>query len=67
MNWTMNWVDSCVLVAYLAGITLFGIWAGYRRNASSEQYFLAGKSLGWFTIGAAVFTSKIFEAINKIP
>ncbi len=63
----MNWVDSCVLVAYLAGITLFGIWAGYRRNASSEQYFLAGKSLGWFTIGAAVFTSKIFEAINKIP
>lgn len=58
-NWTMNWVDSCVLVVYLAGITLFGIWSGYRRNPSSQQYFLANKSLGWFTVGAAVFTSNI--------
>ena len=59
MNWSMNWVDSVVMAAYLIGITLFGIWVGYRRNASSEQYFLANKSLGWFTVGAAVFTSNI--------
>jgi solute:Na+ symporter, SSS family len=59
MNWSMNWIDTLVLVAYLVGITLFGIWVGYRRNASSQQYFLASKSLGWFTIGAAVFTSNI--------
>lgn len=59
MNWSMNWIDTSVLAAYLIGITLFGIWVGFRRNASSEQYFLANKSLGWFTIGAAVFTSNI--------
>ena len=59
MNWSMNWVDTCVLAAYLLGITLFGIWVGFRRNASSTQYFLANKSLGWFTVGAAVFTSNI--------
>jgi SSS family solute:Na+ symporter len=59
MNWSMNWIDSAVLATYLIGITLFGIWVGYRRNASSEQYFLANKSLGWFTVGAAVFTSNI--------
>ena len=29
----------------------------YPREASTDQYFLAGKSLGWFTVGAAVFTS----------
>ena len=46
MNWSMNWIDSVVMAAYLIGITLFGIWVGYRRNASSEQYFLANKSLG---------------------
>jgi SSS family solute:Na+ symporter len=61
-NWTMNWVDSGVLAAYLVGITLFGIWAGYRRNASSEQYFLA---MLWSTQGDQFGT--IFEAINKIP
>ena len=32
---------------------------GFRRHASTDQYFLANKSLGWFTVGAAVFTSNI--------
>ncbi len=59
MNWSMNAVDTVVLLAYLFGITAFGIWVGYRRNASTEHYFLANKSLGWFTVGAAVFTSNI--------
>jgi solute:Na+ symporter, SSS family len=58
-NWSMNWIDTTVLAIYLIGITLFGIWIGYRKGASSQQYFLASKSLGWFTIGAAVFTSNI--------
>lgn len=56
---SMNWIDICVLTIYLLGITVFGIWVGFRRNASSRQYFLANKSLGWFTVGAAVFTSNI--------
>jgi solute:Na+ symporter, SSS family len=52
-------LDIIVITAYLLGITAFGIWVGYRKNASSQQYFLANKSLGWFTVGAAVFTSNI--------
>ena len=59
MAWAMNWVDTTVLLVYLIGITAFGIWIGFRRNATSQQYFLANKSLGWFTVGAAVFTSNI--------
>jgi SSS family solute:Na+ symporter len=52
-------IDPVVIAVYLIGITAFGIWIGFRRHASSEQYFLANKSLGWFTVGAAVFTSNI--------
>src|SRR5512133_789342 len=52
-------IDVAVIAIYLVGITAFGIWIGYRRNTSSQQYFLANKSLGWFTVGAAVFTSNI--------
>ena len=52
-------IDPAVIAIYLIGITAFGIWIGYRRNTSSQQYFLANKSLGWFTVGAAVFTSNI--------
>ncbi|MBM3753379.1 MAG: sodium/solute symporter [Acidobacteria bacterium] len=55
----MNWLDTTVLTVYLIGITLFGVWVGFRRHASPDQYFLANRSLGWFTIGAAVFTSNI--------
>jgi SSS family solute:Na+ symporter len=52
-------IDVIVMALYLIGITAFGIRVGYRRKASSQQYFLANKSLGWFTVGAAVFTSNI--------
>ena len=52
-------IDVAVIAIYLVGITAFGIWVGYRRNASSEEYFLASHSLNWFTVGAAVFTSNI--------
>jgi len=55
----VSWIDPVVIAVYLIGITAFGIWIGYRRNTSSQQYFLANKSLGWFTVGAAVFTSNI--------
>jgi solute:Na+ symporter, SSS family len=52
-------IDIVIIAVYLIGITLFGIWIGYKKSTSSEQYFLANKSLGWFTVGAAVFTSNI--------
>lgn len=52
-------IDIIVIAVYLIGITAFGIWVGYKKSATSNQYFLANKSLGWFTVGAAVFTSNI--------
>jgi len=52
-------LDIAVIAFYLVGITVFGIWIGYRRKASAQQYFLANRSLSWFTVGAAVFTSNI--------
>ncbi len=52
-------LDLSVIIIYLLGIMAIGIWVGYRKHASSQQYFLAGKSLGWFSIGAALFASNI--------
>jgi solute:Na+ symporter, SSS family len=56
---SVSLIDVAVIVIYLFGITAFGIWIGFRRKATSEQYFLASHSLSWFTVGAAVFTSNI--------
>lgn len=52
-------VDLVVIAVYLIGITAIGIRAGYRKDTSSKEYFLANKSLGWFTIGGAMFASNI--------
>lgn len=52
-------IDIAVIAIYLVGITAFGIWVGYRKDSTTEQYFLAGHSLNWFTVGAAIFTSNI--------
>jgi len=52
-------LDLVVIITYLLGIMIIGIWVGYRRHATSQQYFLAGKSLGWFSVGAALFASNI--------
>ena len=55
----LSGLDLAIIVVYLFGITAFGIAKGFRRNASPTHYFLADKSLGWFTVGAALFTSNI--------
>ncbi|MHC4636893.1 MAG: sodium:solute symporter family transporter [Planctomycetota bacterium] len=55
----MTKVDTVIVFVYLIGIMVIGILAGYRKGASSEQFFLAGKSLKWPMIGAALFTANI--------
>ena len=52
-------IDIVIVFVYLIGIMVVGILAGYRKGASSEQFFLAGKSLKWPMIGAALFTANI--------
>ena len=51
--------DLVIIISYLIGIMALGIWAGYRKKASTTQFFLAGKSLKWPMIGAALFTANI--------
>lgn len=52
-------VDLVIIIAYLVGIMTIGILVGYKKKTSSEQFFLAGKSLRWPMIGAALFTANI--------
>lgn len=52
-------IDQVIVVAYLVGIMAAGILAGYRKNASSDQFFLAGRSLRWPLIGTGLFCANI--------
>src|ERR1700738_2368456 len=55
---TLAPVDLVIIAIYF--VMIFGI--GYyfsRKERTSEDYFLAGRNIGWFAIGASLFVSNI--------
>ncbi|HKL23087.1 MAG TPA: hypothetical protein VJ904_14870, partial [Tichowtungia sp.] len=52
-------IDTIIIVVYLVGIMAVGIWAGYKKDTSSEQFFLGGRSLKWPIIGTGLFCANI--------
>jgi len=57
MTGLVGW-DWLVIGLYFAGIAAV-VWWSSRRQKSSEDYFLAGRNIGWFVIGASLFASNI--------
>lgn len=51
--------DWWVLGAYLAALIAVAIWVVLQKNKNTEDYFLAGRNVGWFVIGASIFASNI--------
>ncbi len=57
----LHLVDWLVVLAYFVLVFLIAWWA-YKKERQAEtsaEYFLAGRNLGWWIIGAAVFSSNI--------
>jgi len=51
--------DLVVLVLYFLVIIGVAAWVALQKNKSSEDYFLAGRHVGWFVIGTSIFASNI--------
>lgn len=51
--------DLVIILAYLLIIIIIGILSAQRKRISSEGFFLAGRSLNWAMIGAALFAANI--------
>jgi len=54
-------LDIAIIVAYLGAVLIHGLWSG-RRERGPEDYFLAGRSLPWFLIGASLYASNMSGA-----
>jgi len=52
-------IDLAIVVAYLAGITAVGILSTRSGQITGSVFFLAGRSLRWWIVGAALFASNI--------
>src|SRR5687768_6611796 len=53
-------LDWAIIVFYFLVIAGISYWAVKKKDkTSAEDYFLAGRNLGWFIIGASIFASNI--------
>ena len=59
MNY-LTGLDWAIIIFYFAIIAGISWWAVKKKDkTSAEDYFLAGRHLGWFIIGASIFASNI--------
>ena len=52
-------VDWLIIAAYFAIILGLAWWIIRKRQNTTADYFLAGRHLGWFIVGASIFASNI--------
>ena len=52
-------LDWLVLSIYFLALIAVAVWVVLQKNKNTEDYFLAGRNVGWFVIGASIFASNI--------
>ena len=55
----MTWIDWIVVGAYFALLLGLTWWSILRNRDTVDDYFLAGRHLGWVIVGASIFASNI--------
>lgn len=53
---TLDWI---IILLYFTLILGIAWWVIRQKTDTSDEYFLAGRNLGWFVVGASIFASNI--------
>ena len=56
---TMMPLDWAIIAGYFTLLFAVAWWVIRKNKDTSDDYFLAGRNLGWFVIGASIFASNI--------
>lgn len=59
MSTIFSQIDLLVLVAYLIIVLSLGFYYSRRNDENYSDYFLAGRNIGWFTVGVSIFATNI--------
>ena len=59
MTTVLERLDWIVLGIYFLALILVAVCVVLKKNKNTEDYFLAGRNVGWFVIGASIFASNI--------
>jgi len=55
----METLDWAVVAGYFLGLLALAWWVIRQSKDTADDYFLAGRHLGWFIVGASIFASNI--------
>ncbi|MDE2293416.1 MAG: sodium/solute symporter [Elusimicrobia bacterium] len=62
---TLGWLDGSILVLYVVVLASIGTWAARRTAKTTEDYFLASRSIPWF-ITAMSFAATCISALTFV-
>ena len=55
----MTTLDWLVIAIYFGGLLVLAWWVIKKGKDTADDYFLAGRNLGWWIVGASIFASNI--------
>jgi SSS family solute:Na+ symporter len=55
----LHFLDYVAFFAYFGALSLIGWWAGRKKDKTSADYFLAGRSLPWYVVGSSYIAANI--------
>ena len=55
----MIWLDWAFIAAYFGCLLWLSWWVIRQNEDTADDYFLAGRNLGWWIVGASIFASNI--------
>ena len=58
-RFSLETLDYTAFGAYTLALCFLGFWMGRRRRATSDEYFLAGRTLPWYVVGSSFVASNI--------
>ena len=56
---SLDLLDWIAIALYFLVLAAIAIWVIRKKENNTEDYFLAGRNVGWFVIGASIFASNI--------
>src|SRR3546814_15201607 len=52
-------IDWLVIGLYFLVIAGIAVWSMRNKKDSAQEYFLAGRNIGWFVVGTSILSSNI--------
>jgi len=56
---SLDFIDWIVIGLYFLVLAMVAIWSIMQKQRNTSDYFLAGRNVGWFVVGASIFASNI--------